>query len=277
MTFPQTRLTLIQRLAAGGSEEDWRGFLQDYWGPVCRFALHLGAHGLPEAEEIASQTFEVLWVNRLLDRWISNQAAKLRSLLCSVVRQTMSTRIRTRARREHLQGDLFRHVQNNDAAAVPDDDVFYSAWVEEIVEQAVDAVAAEYCRQNQGDRIRVLYGRLCEGLTIAQTADSLGIKPGTVDFYYRDARDRLAEKFEALVRPRVQRYCGPEEVDEEFARQWAELGRYLASHGGLEEAVRRTYGLLPGGGIRQRVVDAVDKTLLRLTSIERNDPPGAPP
>ncbi len=276
MTFPHTRLTLIERLASGGSEEDWRGFLQDYWGPVCRFALRSGAHGLPEAEEIASQSFEVLWEKRLLDRWISHQAARLRSLLCAVVRQTLSTRNRTRARREHLQAEVLQHCKNAADSAPQDDDVFYAAWVEEVVELAVEALAVQYCRKNQGDRIRVLYGRLCEGLTISQVADALGIKPSTVDFYFRDARDRLAEKLQELVRPRVERYCTAEEADEEFARQWEELGRYLAAHGGLEDAVRRSYALLPGGEIRKSAREGVGKTLRRLTSVSRNPPPATP-
>jgi RNA polymerase sigma factor (sigma-70 family) len=275
MTFPHTRLTLIQRLASGGSEDDWRGFLQDYWGPVCRFALRSGAHGLPEAEEIASQTFEVLWENRLLNRWVSNQAAKLRSLLCSVVRQTLATQNRTRARREHLHEDILRHSAGGETSS-PDGDIFYAAWVEEVVEQAVEALAVEYCRKNQGDRIRVLYGRLCEGLTIAELAETLGIKVSTVDFYFRDARDRLAEKLQELVRPRVLRYCAAEEADEEFARQWEELGRFLTAHGGLEEAVRRSYSLLPGSSIRKGVREAVGKTLRRLASGKLNHPPASP-
>ena len=32
MAFPQTRITLVQRLAAGGSEDDWQVFFRDYWG-----------------------------------------------------------------------------------------------------------------------------------------------------------------------------------------------------------------------------------------------------
>src|SRR5437879_4084689 len=38
MSFPQTRPTLIERLAAAGEERDWQEFLTDYWGPICRFA-----------------------------------------------------------------------------------------------------------------------------------------------------------------------------------------------------------------------------------------------
>ncbi len=153
-----------------------------------------------------------------------------------------------------------------------DDDLFYAAWVEEVVEQAVEALAVEYCRKNQGDRMRVLYGRLCEGLTIVEVADALGIKPSTVDFYFRDARDRLGERLQELVRPRILRYCAAEEADKEFSRQWEELGSFLAAHGGLEEAVRRCYALLPGTAIRKRAREAAGKTLRRLRSDRRNPP-----
>ena len=34
MSFPQTRLTFVQRLASGGSEEDWRSFMQVIGAPV---------------------------------------------------------------------------------------------------------------------------------------------------------------------------------------------------------------------------------------------------
>ncbi len=43
MSFPQTRLTLVERLASGGSAEAWQTFLGDYWGPIRRFALRWGA------------------------------------------------------------------------------------------------------------------------------------------------------------------------------------------------------------------------------------------
>ena len=75
MSFPETRLTLIQRLAAGGTAEDWQDFLGYYWGPVCRFALRSGAGQLNDAEDVAVQTFEVLWESRLLVRWIANRTA----------------------------------------------------------------------------------------------------------------------------------------------------------------------------------------------------------
>ena len=39
-------------------------------------------------------------------------------------------------------------------------EAFYAAWVEDVIERAVEAVAAEYYAQGKGDYVRVLYGRL---------------------------------------------------------------------------------------------------------------------
>src|ERR1035437_11123351 len=86
MSFPQTHLTLVQRLASGSTEDDWQSFLKDYWGPICRFSMRWGARNLDDAEDVAAETFEVLWEQRLLVRWVSNRSAKLRTLLCTVVR-----------------------------------------------------------------------------------------------------------------------------------------------------------------------------------------------
>ena len=55
MAFPETRLTLIGRLVHSGQHDDWRLFLTDYWGPVCRFAMQWGRLPLHDAEEVASE------------------------------------------------------------------------------------------------------------------------------------------------------------------------------------------------------------------------------
>jgi DNA-directed RNA polymerase specialized sigma24 family protein len=94
MAFPETRLTLIQRIASTGDDADWRQFLGDYWGPVCRFAAQRGSLGLADAEDVASLTFEALIANQLLPRWVINRSAKLRTLLCTVTRNVMSNRAR---------------------------------------------------------------------------------------------------------------------------------------------------------------------------------------
>ena len=76
MSFPETRHTLIQRLASGGEAGDWRTFLEDYWGPLCRFAKRRGGLSAADAEDVAAQTLEAVVRGRLLDRWTELKQGK---------------------------------------------------------------------------------------------------------------------------------------------------------------------------------------------------------
>jgi RNA polymerase sigma factor (sigma-70 family) len=273
MGFPQTRMTLVQRLASGGAEEDWQGFLKDYWGPICRFAMRYGARNLDEAEDVASETFEALWKQRLLVRWASNRSAKLRTLLCCVVRNIHSHRNRVRASREQRLQDVVDHV--NQLNPTPDEhvDAFYAAWVEDVVQQAVESLASDYCRKGQGDYVRVLYGRLCQGMTIAQAAEALKISPTAVDHYFRHAKERLSENLKQLTRRQVLCYSPAEESEEEFAIEWQRLGHYLAENGGLDEAVRRAYDLFNPVQAKSYKEIGLKNALTRLTTIIRSSIP----
>ncbi|MEX2120014.1 MAG: sigma-70 family RNA polymerase sigma factor [Pirellulales bacterium] len=264
MTFPQTRLSLIQRLAVGDAQEDWAVFLHDYWGPVCRFALRWGARNLEDAEDVAAETFRVLWENRLLARWTSNRSAKLRTMLCSVVRNHLSNRGRVAAARERL-AEAPRIEEWTKAN--PTDDLFYAAWAEDVVGRAVESLAMDYVREGRPDYVRVLYGRLCEELTIADVAAALELKPATVDNYYRHARERLSQELADLVRQQLEHYCEREELEAEFEREWHELGRHLAEHGGLDMAVRRAHELLDPPQAGQRRQAGIDKAVKKLTAI----------
>src|SRR4051812_25206440 len=102
MSFPETRQTLIQRIANQAGEDDWRTFMIDYWGPVCRFAAGRASLTDADAEDVASQTFEILLTSQLLARWTSNRSAKLRTLLCSVVRKVLANRARVSVGRERI-------------------------------------------------------------------------------------------------------------------------------------------------------------------------------
>ena len=244
MSFPETRLTLIQRLATGGTAEDWQAFLGDYWGPVCRFALRSGAGQLNDAEDVAGQTFEVLWESRLLVRWIANRTARLRSLLCGVTRKILANRHRVRTGRDRLSRDAADQWAQSEATEDQQAAVFYAAWVEDLLRQAVEAIVAKYYQEAKGDYVRVLYGRLCQGLSIAELAAALDIRPSAVDNYFRHARQRLADALQALLRQQIDCYTAPEEAEQEFRTEWQQMGTYLTDHGGLEEVVRRTYELM---------------------------------
>ncbi|MHC4624228.1 MAG: RNA polymerase sigma factor, partial [Planctomycetota bacterium] len=79
MSFPQTRDTLISRVAAKGDERAWGQFLSDYWLPVCRFAQRRANLGVEDAEDVASETFVAILSNQLLQRWVANRSSKLRT------------------------------------------------------------------------------------------------------------------------------------------------------------------------------------------------------
>lgn len=264
MAFPETRLTLIQRLATGGSNADWQMFLSDYWGPVCRFALRWGAMHRDDAEDLASQTFEAVLRQKLLTRWMDHRTARLRTLLCSVVRHLLANRARVRRGHEQPAGDLW---DESDRALAEQTDSFYAAWADDQLQRAVEAMAVEYFQSGRGDYVRVLYGRLCEGLTIAQVADSLGITPATVDNYFRHARGQLGERFSSLVRQQVARYCPADELDAEFAAEWGRLGAYLAAQGGLEDAVRQAYARFDPVRTGWRSKAVVAQAVTRLTAL----------
>src|SRR5271157_4053158 len=147
MSFPETRLTLIQRLTTGGTAEDWQDFLGDYWGPVCRFALRSGAGQLNDAEDVASQTFEVLWERRLLVQWIAHRTARLRSLLCSVTRKILANRHRVRTGRDRLAREAADFWAQPETSEDQQTEVFYAVWVEDLLRQAVESIAAKYYRE----------------------------------------------------------------------------------------------------------------------------------
>jgi RNA polymerase sigma factor (sigma-70 family) len=277
MSFPETRLTLIQRLAAGGTAEDWQDFLGDYWGPVCRFALRCGAGQLNDAEDVAVQTFEVLWKNRLLVRWIANRTARLRSLLCSVTRKTLANRHRVRAGRDRLSREAADYWTQPEATEDQQAEVFYAAWVEDLLRQAVEAIAAKYYREAKGDYVRVLYGRLCQRLSIAELAGALNIQPSTVDNYFRHARQQLAGALQAMLRQQIDCYTAPEESEQEFQAEWQQVGAYLIDHGGLEDVVRRTYELMDPVSTQRNQRAGLWAAAERITSLVQSKPPLAHP
>ena len=242
MAFPDTRLTLIGRLSSGASERDWQQFLQDYWGPICRFAARRARLSAADAEDVAAKTFESLLSNRLLVRWHEHQGARLRTLLCTVVRHVVANRARVQAGRERLlKEELARGGSTVEAyAAEPIEeplDTFYAAWVDDLLQGCVDGLMREYHAAGKGDYFRVLYGRLCEGLTMPGISAALGIKLTDAENYFKAARNGLSKKLQTALRDHVARYSDAAGVEAEFDEEWRRLGEFLQQHGGLERAV----------------------------------------
>jgi hypothetical protein len=195
-------------------------------------------------------------------------------LLCVVVRNVISHRRRTRHRQQDRLRKLAEQFDSLNPSDDPQTDAFYAAWVEDVVQQAVESMSAEYLLRGRGDYVRVLYSRVCEGLSVAEVARALDIKTTDVVNYFRHARRRLSEQLEQLVRDQIGRYSRSDEADSEFTEEWQKLGRYLGDHGDLEDALRRTYEVLDPVQSRTRRERGLTKAVTQLTSIMR--PPPAP-
>ena len=273
MSFPQTSKTLIFRVVTEGNERDWHRFLSDYWLPVCRFAQQRAKLRVEDAEDVASETFEAILRNQLLQRWASDRSSKLRTLLCTVVRHVLANRARVQKGRQRLLKDnaaeLVGRADLPTVKAMDEPvehiDEFYAAWVEGILLRAVETLMQEYHRTGKGDYFRVLHGRMCEHMTTPQISKALGIKRTDAENYYKAARKRLAARLRELLGEHVRRYCDLQEADNEFNSEWNRIGRYLKDHGGLEQALAGVYKSVAPVEVARRQPQAVTAALSRLT------------
>lgn len=274
MAFPDTRLTLIERLANNGDETDWSEFVCDYWGPVCRFVRRQSGLTHEDAEDIASLTFEITFKKKLLEKWVSNRSAKLRTLLCAVIRNTTSNLVRVREGRARLlrdEADRFdeRFVLRDLGVPSDQERLFYDDWAAEIIRQAMDEVMTACHCSGRGDYFRVFYGRFCERMTIREIAEHLDISQSTADNYFRSVRKQLQQRLESIIRSRVERYSPPAEVAREFEAEWADLAEHLRQFGGLEAAVERAFGKGEQDWNSQEQQTSMNRAIDRLSGVIR--------
>lgn len=245
MPFPETRLTLIQRLAQQGGADDWRQFHRDYWGSVCQFARSAGRLSAVDAEDVTSLTFQILLDGQLLDRWTNSPTAKLRSLICTVVRNILANQQRVAVNRQELirshvaELQRYRELGDGVIACETEDDLFYQAWADNLIQGVIEQLLDECQSSGKGDRFRVLYGRVCEELSIREVAQLLQLSEAAVDNYFRQMRARLTDLLGQTVLDHVKRYSSIGEAEDEYRREWDRLGSYLLRQGGLESAIRR--------------------------------------
>jgi hypothetical protein len=158
-------------------------------------------------------------------------------------------------------------------APVEQIDAFYAAWVDDLIDRAVERMLDEYHRAGKGDYFRVLHGRLCEEMAMGDIASSLGLKVTSVENYFKAARKRLAEVLRELLKEQIRRYADQESAgdaqdSEEFDAEWRCLGDYLKAHGGLEAAVGRAYAGADSTDRRERKTGQINQTLSRINSAE---------
>jgi len=285
MSFPETRPTLIARLADGGDGTAWEQFLNDYWGPIVRFAVRIGRLPVDQAEDAASETLLVIFRSKLLLRWQNSPTGKLRSLICGVTRNLLANRQRVEQGRRNLLADLAEqggvpgalpvYDSPEPAAANDDEDIFYQSWADDLLAQAMRAVREQLYAEGRGDYFRALYGRVCEGLSAGDIAQSLGVSAAAVENFLRIARSRLTRTLQVAVQEQVERYSPAADAKAEFEREWHELAEHLDRVGGLETAIRRE----AEGESRLPTDVKASKSFLALRrqlSDESRSPPGAP-
>ena len=259
MSFPETRPTLIQRIAADNQEADWGVFLKDYWRPVCRFAARWGNLSYDDAEDVTSATFEILISKNLLSAWASNPAAKLRSLLCRIVRNLLANQARVNeGRKENLKKNIGRlnrmeGIHLDEATEHSEElDAFFEVWVDEIVQDAVDALFEECQRSGRGNVFRVLYGRICEQMTMPEIAQCLQISQDSAQSHFKLARGQLDKYLRDAVETRVSRYSSPVTAKAEFEAEWQALKESLIRRGGLEASLQRSADQAHLGELKRR-------------------------
>jgi RNA polymerase sigma factor (sigma-70 family) len=246
MTFPETRLTFIRRLAQDSGAADWQQFVDTYWRPILRFARQWGAIQHSDAEDIASSTFEVLIRNKLLAKWSEHPNAKLRTLLCAVVRMQIANHHRKKSNQESqsYSAEQLSDVSLALGVTANDRQAFDVLWLDEIISLSLSAMRERCLKEGRINQFRVLFGRICDNMSHAEVAACLGIPQVTAELWYRQARDQVAESLRKQVSSLVRQYAQPAEYDAEFRREWEDLSAQLKLHGGLESAIRRSYEAL---------------------------------
>lgn len=241
MAFPETRVSLIRRIVTSGDAAFWDQFVAGYWRATCRFAMRIGNLQWNDAEDVASQVFEVIVRKSLLQSWLAKPEARFKTLLCTVVRHVVHNTVRTKQRETRKIADQIQHALDDGNIAVhEDDDLFHTIWAEELLRTSVQAVMDDYHREGKGDYFRVLYGRVCEQLSFKEIAEHLDLKITDVENFSRHARKRLANELERRVRTDIAYYTDFAEIDAEFRREWQNLADLLQRRGGLETALRNS-------------------------------------
>ena len=245
MSFPETRPTLIHRIARHNDEDAWREFFDDYWKPVCSFAARSGHLSPDDAEDIAAATFVALISSRLVSRWDERPISKFRSLICSVTRKVLANRIRVETgrkrigqqRRDTIRELSFVTVDDRDAS-IDSSDALLVEWFHSLVASATRAYIDEARAAGRFNSVRVLYGRICEGMTVRAVGEALNLAPSTVDSLYAQARRSLEERLRSAVNDEVRRYCGDGQLQSEFELEWSRLGSLIDTAGGIEAILK---------------------------------------
>ncbi len=239
--FPQTRQTLIQRIVESREAPEWKTFLDDYWGPIVRFAARSGKLSNQDAEDITAEAFKALISANLLSRWLEDRRSKLSTLLCTVVTNLISNRARVQSGREKIMAVISQDLEADvvDRQMSSSEDSFYGAWADELLLTTLHQLRSDYFKQGRINAFRVFYGKVHEGLSNPEIAECLNIKVTDVENYYKRVRQQFSDRLRAAIEENVRKYGYRESIAEEVELEWRELGQYLKARGELETVFRQ--------------------------------------
>lgn len=165
--------------AKAGAEWAWSTIFRDLWGSV---AGYLANRGAGEAEDTASEVF--IKVARNIHSFDGDEAS-FRSWVFVIAHRTLIDDRRYRSRRPET-AEMPEHFSN------PGGNV-----EDEAVDQLVTAELLEAFEKLTTDQRDVLALRMISGLTLEQTAEVIGKRPGAVKALQHRALASLQRQFES--------------------------------------------------------------------------------
>jgi RNA polymerase sigma-70 factor (ECF subfamily) len=173
-TWPQTRYSLLARLADAADEAAWRTFESVYQPAIYRYAR---SRGLQEADALEVVQEVMVAVHRAMDGWKPSQrAGSFRAWLAEAVRRITLQVLRQRDRRDRAAGgsstrSVLESVAAEGAEALDDDDA--RRW-------SFFCAAASVEQDVQVTTWRAFWLTAVEGRPAAAAARELGMSVGNV-------------------------------------------------------------------------------------------------
>ncbi len=189
MNLPDTRISLLHRIADKSDSAAWTDFCAIYEPAIYRIARKYGLQDA-DAREVSQEV--LLRVSRRIENFDTAKCGRFRAWLSTVARNSTIDLLRRRPREKTLDRDSQRRFQ--DVPELELDDRLFA--VEE--HQAQFRWAAESVRSMETEMNWQAFWRTAvEGLSGQQVAQQLGISVGAVYV----ARCRTLAKIKRLVEP----------------------------------------------------------------------------
>jgi RNA polymerase sigma factor (sigma-70 family) len=186
---PETRPSLLLRLADRADQAAWQEFAQIYTPVVYRLALRRGLQHA-DAEDLSQQVLTA--IARAIDRWQTDPTrAKFRTWLHRVAQNQIINAL-TRAAPDRATGDAtqFANLQNHAARSQPDSELVRLELRREVFRWAAQSIRDEF-RPATWD---AFWLTAVENQTVEQAAQQLNISCGAIYAARSRIMRRLKEK-----------------------------------------------------------------------------------